>query len=821
VSNTPQGASLVVTGGPLDGQALALKRGAEQVLGSGPDCDLRLELGNIDARHAKLSWGPAGLRLSDAGTTTGTYVNGEKIGADHLLHSGDRVFLGPPGSKQSAKLLVVVAEGVSIGPDEGFAEGEVFTADEEPLILDEPGAPPLAPPPAPAARPAAAPAPPVAPAAPPAPAASAAKAAPPPAKAAPPPAVPRKAEKPDYQTELPSIAPADRLREPVSLPPAAAPAAPKPMAARARPALPAVPRAVAIGAGAAVVGLLGVFAAYKLLYTPPPVIQSVTPPRVEPGGTLTVAGSGLGGNVVVHVGDQAGKVTASSDASLTVTVPEIAVRTGAIDVPVVVESRGGRSNSLFVKLYAAPRITALAPDVAMPGDEVVATAQNAEGSGVKVYVAQQPAEVLSAQGGAVRFRVPQLPLVEPGRPAPVTISVGSETGKPATLLLGRLPLLVGVSPSRGHAGSRVTLAGRGFDSNPQANAVSFGSVAALVVQAKPDELVALVPALGIETNVSAPVAVRVAGRPTAGEHGFTITRPPSASYVPRFFPAPTPDHAGHDHVFVSTEIGPLLILSGRGDAASTVERAERVASALNAAFEAAAGGRAAAVEVQGSTLRVGGTVATATAADAAAYDEAWEGVARGARATPERLAALWGALVEDHLRLFVQRQRPMKVLELAPRGRALTELYAEASRRGSFSGVAPGLVAGSAGLPRAYREMALSVPGEARAAGTAVEGRWLGSVEDESGRRAVTVVLRMDAGGRLGGTITMGSGKVAMGVPLKEASYDKGTLRLVVASGGAPRHFVGVLEGDTVTGTIHASPDAKEAVGRFTLRYTQ
>ena len=114
-SGSPTAPTLVVTGGPFDGQALTLAEGAAaQVLGSGPDAQLRLELGNIDAVHARVVWGKRGVLLSDAGSSTGTYVNGEKIGSDRALQNGDRVFLGPPGSKQSAKLLAVVPEGVVV-----------------------------------------------------------------------------------------------------------------------------------------------------------------------------------------------------------------------------------------------------------------------------------------------------------------------------------------------------------------------------------------------------------------------------------------------------------------------------------------------------------------------------------------------------------------------------------------------------------------------------------------------------------------------------------------------------------------------------------
>src|SRR5512134_985633 len=83
---------LIVTGGPRDGADLALESiGFEKVLGSGTKCHLRLEVANVESEHARVVWDERGVVISDQGTATGTYVNGEKIGVDHHLADGDRV----------------------------------------------------------------------------------------------------------------------------------------------------------------------------------------------------------------------------------------------------------------------------------------------------------------------------------------------------------------------------------------------------------------------------------------------------------------------------------------------------------------------------------------------------------------------------------------------------------------------------------------------------------------------------------------------------------------------------------------------------------
>src|SRR5687767_10000072 len=56
-SQEPSHPVLIVTGPPRDGDTLALDSlGFEKTLGSGPDCHVRLQAGNVDHNHARVVW---------------------------------------------------------------------------------------------------------------------------------------------------------------------------------------------------------------------------------------------------------------------------------------------------------------------------------------------------------------------------------------------------------------------------------------------------------------------------------------------------------------------------------------------------------------------------------------------------------------------------------------------------------------------------------------------------------------------------------------------------------------------------------------------
>jgi hypothetical protein len=272
----------------------------------------------------------------------------------------------------------------------------------------------------------------------------------------------------------------------------------------------------------------------------------------------------------------------------------------------------------------------------------------------------------------------------------------------------------------------------------------------------------------------------------------------------------------------------VLLLSDADGAGSVGERAVRVAAGLNDAFEAASSSRPVSFEVrEGAAPSVavagGAALVSATGNDAAGYARGPEPAVKGQRTTPRALAEFWAALLQDQLTLFVQHQRPSRVLEMSPRGKALVDLYAEAERRvGAANGVPASLVNPPApGQPRAFREMALMLPSGPSSAAAAVTGRWDGMMDETGmGERPIKLRLRLE-GKSLAGTLGTQAGAVGMEVPLESVVYDKGVLSFILAGGGSRRQFRGRLQGSTISGTIHRSAGDKDAIGRFTLRYAE
>lgn len=818
---------LIVTGGPRDGATLVLEMpGRQRILGTGPDCHLRLEGRNVDLHHARVSWEDRGVVLVDEASTAGTYVNGERVTGERAMSDGDRICLGPPGSPASVKLLVRVPALLAL-PSVAPKQLEPFASSDlelPPLVLDldepesrepeslafHPGATPqeeeevfeAQPEPAPAR-------------------------APQPAE----PAATAKAERrrvaADYQ-EVPSIV-TERPREPVQAPreprEPRAPRPPKPAKAKA-PArslsLPKVPRVVWVAVISAVV--VG-GSAFGFLQTrrPPPVLTSVLPPKVEPGQTLMIMGTGFAsaadGNVV-RFGETPGKVTSATETQITVNAPDGLTND---TVPITVETGGRKSNALITKVGRMPRAESLEPNVALPGQDVLLRGQNLAGKSVAVTVGGLPVEVRDASASSLRFRVPDLPLVE-GRGVMVAIQVGAEAARPVSLTLGRLPLVAELAPDNGPPGARVLLRGRGFDPSPAGNAVLFGSDPALVLSASESELTVVAPSpSSAESQLRLPVIVRARGAVSSGSRSFTLARRSMGSYTPRFYAAAAGDAP---LAFVSSELGPLMLLGGPDDASSTAERAVRVAGALNAALDAA-GSASPRFEVRaGSAVGIMGReeiLVRALPVDTAAYAQPLDAVMKGQSVTPASLASFWVALLQDLGTLFIERQRPTRVIELSPRGKVLLDLYSEAERRVGPGGGVPAnmLTPLPYALGRSLREMALAVPTRGQAAvGAAVTGKWRGTI-DETGASTRAAQLRLILEGtKLTGFLSTTSGKISMDVPISDVAYERGVLTFTVGSGAVPRRFKGTVSGSSVSGTIHTTSNGVE-IGKFSLRYAE
>jgi hypothetical protein len=857
--------TLVMTGGPLDGTAYTLPvSGREVTVGSGMDADVQIMLGNVEPFHARISFSSTGISISDAGSATGTFVNGEKIEETHPLQDGDRLCLGPPGAKGSAKLLVrlpgapsaspsleapalalpsldgdtpslaLEGETIDIGRDSPVVGGSGPTlevgeagaeSDDEPLFaspLPPSPAPPRSAPPPPPAPPAPPPPPP------PAPARSERVTAPAPAE----PAAPRPAAKPEWETDLPSIpieSPASSPRHsdfPPLRPSAKAPA--RGAKARGRPAprrrrsisLPILP----ILGGLAGLGLVAGLVWFFFLRPNPPVVASIAPTQAETDQTVTLAGrnfaDGASGNTVLF-GTARATVTSASATELKVLVP--AGVKGS--VPVVVQTPKGRSSPVSLTVAAVPTVTAVEPDVAMPGQTVLIKGDNLDARAVKVEFGGTASSAVEVTPQGIRAAVPVLSLPEGSRTT-VVVRSGSNATRPREILIGHLPLVTEVSPRRGMVGDRVVVKGRGFQPDLHGNAVTFGGQPALVLGATAAALtvVAPAPAPG-DVQPELPVVVTTGGRTSSANIGFQLTRGNTSSFLPRFFAAEVPEYPAEGYVFVSTELGPVLLLGGRAEAGSTAERAVAVAEALNRLVTGAQS-RPPAFELrerpQPSVAVVGEVrpFLAPTAEDAAAYSKPWEGGKGGRRVTTAMLARHWAALLQDYFGLFLYRQRPLRMVSVSPRGRVLTEIYGEASRRApGGNGIPSSLVLPTpAGMAAQLRQLALVVSTESGTASVAMEGRWSGTIEDpDLGTRSFQVEVRRE-GGRLLGTLTTWRGKVELKSPLRDLGFDQGKVRFTADLQGAPNVFSGTLDGNSVSGTIDRRG---RSAARFTLQFEE
>ena len=86
-------AILSVTRGPEVGRRFNI--GATTVtIGRYGECDIQVRDTWVSRWHARVSWNGMEYIVEDLGSTNGTYVNGQRVGAPRALRSGDRLQLG-------------------------------------------------------------------------------------------------------------------------------------------------------------------------------------------------------------------------------------------------------------------------------------------------------------------------------------------------------------------------------------------------------------------------------------------------------------------------------------------------------------------------------------------------------------------------------------------------------------------------------------------------------------------------------------------------------------------------------------------------------
>jgi hypothetical protein len=561
-----------------------------------------------------------------------------------------------------------------------------------------------------------------------------------------------------------------------------------------------------------------------------PRIDAVRPTRVTAGNTLTLTGANLGeaaGGTSVSVGGRPARVVRTAGTQVEIEIPEVPTTPGRdTSVPIVLTTGGRESAPIDVAVYQAPRLRSLAPDVAMPGQDVVLTGTSL-GPGATVRFGDVEAQVVSAAAGSLTVKVPALPGA-PGKEYPVVASAGADPSNALTFVVGKVPLVTGMEPRSASPGDLVTVVGRGFDPTPTANRVRVGGTSALVVTSGPRGLEFVVPRVIAGEGT---VSITVPGSTNVGQEEMSITVLPEPIGF-RFVAEPFEDVPGHEHAAVATGLGPAFILTtSQGKPAA--ERAYEAQKKLNDAGQVLRSTRTAEIRARYEPapevylVTRDGVLLEATAADAEAYNEDWTKSRRGAPVTRERLATWWEAVARDLVLLLLRGEKPEHAVALAAEGKVFADLH-DAARRSIAVGVPTALVAEPRSPMReALRAVALRVPatvtapvaggGAAPATADSVPplrlmGSWRGSEIESGVQKPITVVFRGNSG-----TLTY-ERALSMSVPVLAVQQpQKGAVHFEVRVGSGTRFYRGRWDGSRITGKLTSDSAGRTEVGTFEL----
>ena len=562
-----------------------------------------------------------------------------------------------------------------------------------------------------------------------------------------------------------------------------------------------------------------------------PRITAVSPARVTAGNTLTLTGTNLGEIVAAtaaSMGGRPARVVQASGDRLQIEVPELPMTPGQdTSVPIVVTAGGRESKPARVAVYQAPRLKSLAPEVAMPGEDVVLTGTSL-GAGVKVRFGDAEAQVVSASPVSLTVRVPSLPGT-PGTEVQVVAAMGADPSNALTFVVGQVPLVTGIEPRSAAPGDLVTVAGRGFNPLLLANRVTVGGVPALVVNAGPRGLEFVVPrAIAGEGTI----AITVAGSTHVGQEEMSISALPEPVGF-QFVAEPFEDVPGHEHAAVATGLGPAFILTA-AKGKSAAERAYEAQKRFNDAAQVLRSTRTAEIRARYEPAPVVYLVTRDTVlldvtdADAEAYNEDWtHRRVKGARVTAARLATWWEAVARDLVLLLLRGEKPQYAQALAPEGKVLADLH-DAARRSAAVGVPSTLLAeAKAPMREALRAVALHVPatvgapvthadgsvpaGADGAPALKLDGSWRGNETENGVRKPINILFH-------GGTGSLTYERaLSMTVAVLAVQQQKDVVRFEVRTGAGIRFYRGKWDRGRITGKLTSDPEGRTEMGTFEL----
>jgi len=331
----------------------------------------------------------------------------------------------------------------------------------------------------------------------------------------------------------------------------------------------------------------------KLFTVPPvPTITEVSVTDGPAGTKVIITGTNFStilANDIVTFNGVAARVIEATATSLTVTVPQ-----GATTGNVAVKTAGGVATSL-VAFKVPPTVTGFSPNTGPVGAKVTITGTkfNTTAADNAVRFNGAIASVIAATATALTVTVP------PGA-STGTVSVATAGGTATSMGVFKFlpaPIVTGMSPDVGAAGTKVIITGTNFNTTPATNTVTFNGAAATVTAATATSLTVTVPQGATTGNV----AVKTAGGVATSLVAFKV--PPT---VTGFSPSTGP-------------VGATVTISGTKFSTNAVDNAVRFNGAIASVMAATATALTVTVPQGASTGTVSVTTAGGTATSTAEF----------------------------------------------------------------------------------------------------------------------------------------------------------------------------------------------------------
>jgi hypothetical protein len=90
----PTTASIVVVHEPDGAKPRTFKLAASMLVGRAPECEIRVDDTYASQQHARVFGRAGGWYVEDLGSTNGTFVNDQRLGAPAMVQPGDKIRVG-------------------------------------------------------------------------------------------------------------------------------------------------------------------------------------------------------------------------------------------------------------------------------------------------------------------------------------------------------------------------------------------------------------------------------------------------------------------------------------------------------------------------------------------------------------------------------------------------------------------------------------------------------------------------------------------------------------------------------------------------------